>query len=67
MHTPSYPPSCTPRPLSSGARFMPAAGRSPVVTIGQFRATAKERGWSEAWIVEQCSGAMDNPRAVSHP
>jgi hypothetical protein len=53
-----------PRPLSPGAQRLLAAERSPVVTIGQFRTMAKERGWSEAWLVEQCKDHMDNPGAI---
>jgi hypothetical protein len=34
------------------------------VTIGQFRALALQRGWSEDWLVEQCKDEMDNPREI---
>jgi hypothetical protein len=34
------------------------------VTLGQFLALAKRRGWSEDWLVEQCKAQMDNPRAI---
>jgi hypothetical protein len=33
-------------------------------TIGQFKALAEARGWSEDWLVEQCKDEMDRPREV---
>jgi hypothetical protein len=37
---------------------------TPLVTIGQFRTLARQLGWSEDWLVEQCRGEMDNPREI---
>jgi hypothetical protein len=37
---------------------------APIITINQFRALAKRRGWSEDWLVEQCRDEMDNPRQI---
>jgi hypothetical protein len=37
---------------------------SPMVTISQFQALARTRGWSEDWLVEQCRDGMDNPRQI---
>ena len=37
---------------------------APPVTIGQFRTLARQLGWSEDWLVEQCKDHMDNPRAI---
>jgi hypothetical protein len=37
---------------------------APMVTINQFRALARRRGWSEDWLVEQCRAEMDNPRQI---
>jgi hypothetical protein len=37
---------------------------APTITIDQFRALAKRRGWSEDWLVEQCRDEMDNPRPI---
>jgi hypothetical protein len=34
------------------------------VNIGQFRALALQRGWSEDWLLEQCRDEMDNPREI---
>jgi hypothetical protein len=33
---------------------------APTITFKQFRALAKRREWSEAWLVEQCQGHIDN-------
>lgn len=43
-----------------------ASARSIVndITIGQFKALAEARGWSEDWLVEQCKGELDHPREV---
>lgn len=37
---------------------------APTITIDQFHALAKRRGWSEEWLVEQCRDEMDNPRPI---
>jgi hypothetical protein len=37
---------------------------APAVTIGQFRALALAREWSEDWLVEQCRGEMDDARTT---
>jgi hypothetical protein len=34
------------------------------VTIGQFRALALSRGWSEDWLVEQCRDDMEEARSI---
>jgi hypothetical protein len=34
------------------------------ITIGQFKALDKARGWSDDWLVEQCKDEMDHPREV---
>jgi hypothetical protein len=36
----------------------------PIITIDQFRALTKRRGWSEDWLVEQCRDEMDNSRPI---
>jgi hypothetical protein len=57
-----YTQAKPPRALSAEAQRM----RTPEqpVTIGEFRTLAQKRGWSEDWLIEQCRGAMDNPREV---
>jgi hypothetical protein len=42
----------------------PEPSEDHAVTIGDFRALAHERGWSEAYLVEQCKREIDNPREV---
>lgn len=34
------------------------------VTFGEFRKLAAQRGWSVAWLVEQCKGELDRPTDV---
>jgi hypothetical protein len=36
----------------------------PIITVNQFRALARRRGWAEDWLVEQCRDEMDYPRQI---
>jgi hypothetical protein len=38
--------------------------QAPCITFGQFRAVAQQREWSEAWLVEQCRGQLEEPTAT---
>jgi hypothetical protein len=41
-----------------------AVQQAPCITFGQFRAVAQQREWSEAWLVEQCRGQLEEPTAT---
>jgi hypothetical protein len=41
-----------------------AIAQAPCVTFRAFRQVAKQRGWSLAWLVEQCKADLDRPTDI---
>jgi hypothetical protein len=51
---------------STQALFQRKVDRAAEITVEAFQRVAKERGWSEDWIVAQCGDEIDHPAKIVH-